>query len=115
MEANDRRVANRRATDSRASRFPPDYRRSIASAGSRGDQEIRDIIVAIRNRRLWKKSLVISRSTVPEAMHNNAGGPMALYGGIVKLAGNDPEKILARRQIAAEICEEAHNSCRPYE
>ncbi len=36
------------------------------------DADIQEIIRNIRNRRLWKKALVIARNTVPERMHNDA-------------------------------------------
>jgi hypothetical protein len=80
------------------------------------DSDIRKIIHDIRSRRLWKKALVIARNTVPENMHNDAGGsPKALFAGVAFLAGNAPAKIAARRQIADEIWKAAKEPCEQHE
>lgn len=80
------------------------------------DDDIRQLIQDIRNRRLWKKALVIARNTVPDAMHSNAGdSPHALYAGVALLAGDDVEKVNARREIAKDIWETAGKPCQEHE
>ena len=64
------------------------------------DADIQEILWNIRNRRLWKKALVIARNTVPESMHNDAGAsPHARFAGVAKLAGNAQAKLLERRTV----------------
>jgi HD superfamily phosphohydrolase len=79
------------------------------------DASIRKLVSDIRGRRLWKKALVIARNTVPPTMHNEAKGPTPLYAGVATLAGDEKEKVAARRKIAAEIWERAKKPCEEYE
>lgn len=80
------------------------------------DADIRKIIADIRNRRLWRRALVISRHTVQDSMHD----PTSTIGDspffeIVKLSGNSPVKIEKRREIARKIWKKATPSCEPHE
>lgn len=72
------------------------------------DTDIKSIVDDIRQRRLWRRALVVSRHTVTEEMHDpevvHGTGPFA---ELVQLAGNDAEKIARRRELAAQIWEEA--------
>jgi HD superfamily phosphohydrolase len=80
------------------------------------DRDIRKIIEDIRSRRLWKKALVIARTTVPEKMHDEAGeSPYPLFAGVATLAGDKPPKIHKRREIADEIWTEAGKPCQQHE
>ena len=80
------------------------------------DPDIRSIIRAVRQRRLWKRALVIARRTVPPEMHENAGPTVKpLFPGFMKLAGNAPQKIRMRRSLAVEIWEEAKRPCEKHE
>ena len=76
------------------------------------DDDIKSLLTDIRTRRLWKKALVIARNTVPENMHNEAGdNPNPLFAGVAKLAGDEKEKIVERREIAREIWDRAGKPC----
>ena len=80
------------------------------------DPDIKGIIQNIRERRLWKKALVIARNTVPEEMHDEAGeSPYPLFSGVATLAGNDKIKIQKRREIADLIWEKAGKPCKKHE
>jgi hypothetical protein len=80
------------------------------------NEDIRELIVAIRNRRLWKRALVISRRTVPESMHNQAKGVAEpLFPGFVAWAGNSREKIRRRRRLSDKIWEIAEKPCKQHE
>lgn len=79
------------------------------------DEDIKRLLWNIRERRLWKKALVIARNTVPASMHSEATGPKPLYAGVAMLAGNEREKLDARRRIAAQIWEQAGKPCKEYE
>lgn len=80
------------------------------------DPKVKRLIQDIRERRLWKKALVIARNTVPPSMHSEAGrNPKPLFAGIAKLAGDEPEKIKLRREIASAIWETAKRPCEPHE
>lgn len=83
--------------------------------GFSDDEDINKLVSDIRDRRLWKKALVIARNTVPPTMHNEAKGPMPLYGGVAMLAGDEKEKVEARRSLAKEIWERANKPCQEYE
>jgi uncharacterized protein len=79
------------------------------------DPEIKGLIVAIRNRRLWKRALIISRRTVPESMHNQAkASPAKLFPGFAMLAGNSQQKIHRRRKLSDRIWEVAGKPCPQY-
>ncbi|BBO35691.1 HD domain-containing protein [Lacipirellula parvula] len=76
------------------------------------DDDIKSLITDIRERRIWKKALVIARNTVPPSMHNEAGeSPHHLYAGVATLAGNTQEKVRIRREIAKRIWEVASKPC----
>jgi len=78
--------------------------------------DIMEIISAIRNRRLWKRALVIARRTVPEGMHEKPRDKIkGLFNDFVVLGGNDRRKILRRREIADRIWEEAGRPCKQHE
>lgn len=80
------------------------------------DPDIKNIINDIRGRRLWRRALVLSRHTVPKEMHD-AGvttGPLP-FNEITGLMGNDAKKILRRRELAAQIWEEAGKPCQSHE
>jgi uncharacterized protein len=80
------------------------------------DEEIRGILLNIRNRRLWKKSLIIARNTVPDSMHNEAGpSQYPLFAGVATLAGNTQEKIRKRRDVALRIWKTAGTPCKDHE
>ena len=80
------------------------------------NEQIRSLIRAIRERRLWSKAIVIARNTVPPEMHENAGSsPEPRFAGVATLAGDLPENLQARRQIAKEIWEVAGRPCNDYE
>lgn len=80
------------------------------------DEEIKSLIIDIRARQLWKKALVISRNTVPPGMHSNSGeGGSAYLWGVASLAGNEKEKVVERRRIAAQIWKKANKPCEEFE
>ena len=80
------------------------------------NEDIRKLIVAIRNRRLWKRALVISRRTTPESMHNKVeGAAEPRFVGFAKWAGDDREKIRRRRALSDVIWEFAGKPCKKHE
>jgi HD superfamily phosphohydrolase len=80
------------------------------------DVEIQGLLSDIRERRLWKKALVIARNTVPAKMHSEAAGsPHALYAGVAMLAGDDKEKVAKRRKLAEQIWDRAGQPCKVHE
>lgn len=81
------------------------------------DEEIKQLILRIRERALWERALVISRRTVPESMHADAKGDdqRGLFNEYTKLMGNSPEKIKARRKVSDTIWEKAGKPCKRYE
>lgn len=80
------------------------------------DEDIRQLVVSIRRRRLWKKALVIARNTVPASMHTNSSDrPQPLLVGISRLAGDSVDKVNARRQLAEQIWEQAGKPCALHE
>lgn len=76
------------------------------------DSDIKRIVNSIRHRNLWRRALVISRHTVIEEMHDpevvHDTGPFA---ELVQLAGNDAAKIARRRELSAQIWDEAGKPC----
>lgn len=80
------------------------------------DTDIKKIVNDIRQRRLWRRALVISRHTVTGDMHDPAvvlgTGPFA---EVVQLAGNDAKKIGRRRELAGQMWEEAGRPCPRHE
>ncbi len=80
------------------------------------DPKVKGLIQDIRERRLWKKALVIARNTVPPSMHSEAGSnPMPLFPGVARLAGDEPAKIKIRREFATAIWEAAKKPCESHE
>jgi HD superfamily phosphohydrolase len=81
------------------------------------DADITKLINDIRKRRLWKKALTISRSTIPEEMHNRApdDAEKDLFQGVVNLAGDSRAKVEDRRKLSARIWEEAGKPCQEHE
>jgi len=80
------------------------------------DNEIVDLLKSIRERRLWKKALVIARNTLPAKMHSDhEGGERPLFVGVARLAGNEKSKVDERRNIAKQIWEKAGKPCKEIE
>lgn len=79
-------------------------------------EEIRSLIAQVRERKLWRRALVISRQTTPESMHNRAGeSPKGLFPAFRQLAGNEPERIKRRREISDQIWDSAGRPCLRHE
>jgi HD superfamily phosphohydrolase len=80
------------------------------------DADIRELILRIRNRRLWKRALVVARRTVPEAMYDtNEESDKQPFTDFVLLAGNEQRKIRRRRDLASKIWQEAGKPCKEHE
>lgn len=80
------------------------------------NNDIRALIGRIRNRDIWQRALIISRHTTPESAHNKLdSGPDAKYAGFRYLAGNEPERIYRRQEIADRIWEKAGKPCKSHE
>ncbi len=80
------------------------------------DNDVRGIVDSIRRRRLWKKALVIARSTVPEEMYGNVKDSSGdLLAGVMLLAGDEPENLRRKMEIALQIWEAAGKPCKSHE
>jgi len=75
------------------------------------DATIKKIIQDIRDRRIWKRAIVIARRTVPEDAHSNK---MA-FQLLVKMAGSDRAYRDQRKELATKIWEEAGKPCEQHE
>jgi hypothetical protein len=101
-------------------RGPVDFLRLTDDAllvpGSTDDGDIREIVKAIRERRLWKRALIISRRTVPEEMHQKAGNtPEGRFPEFITLHGITAPKIQRRRDLAEKIWTAAGKPCKLHE
>jgi len=80
------------------------------------DDDMRDIIRSIRERRLWKRAVVISRCTIDKRDYDvRAKGSNKSFNDYTALQGNNREKILERRHIGEEIWREAGRPCKRHE
>lgn len=78
--------------------------------------DVQQIIQAIRQRRLLKRALTISRRTVPESMHNQASASeKGLFPQFSQLSGNSKAKIIRRRHLSDLIWDAAGKPCKRLE
>ncbi len=79
--------------------------------------EIQRLIKAIRARQLWKRALVISRTTTPETMHSTISEEESesILTGFVDLSGTSKANIERRRALAAEMWKQAGKPCAKHE
>ncbi len=93
---------------------------SLMTADLCEDDSARKIIEDIRTRRIWKRALVIARSTIEEECYeapdkndpDNEKGPWQEFRN---LNGNDPDKFKNRRSIARKIWKKAGEPCAEHE
>ncbi|HEY8748236.1 MAG TPA: HD domain-containing protein [Tepidisphaeraceae bacterium] len=78
------------------------------------DNDIKELIVAIRNRRLWKRALTISRRTATDEMVD-AKSNKGPFTDFALLQGDEREKIEERRRISDLIWEESKAACKIHE
>lgn len=71
------------------------------------DDALKPVIEGVRNRRLWKRALVISRATVEDSSLNTETGHGTYYN-VLRLSENTREAFEEKRRIAGLIAKEAN-------
>jgi HD superfamily phosphohydrolase len=84
------------------------------------DDNINTILGALRDRRIWKRALVLARSTVdPECSDTAAKEKPSRHVGswqeLLNLQGNDRERFMRRRELSKKIWKEAKKPCGEHE